>query len=259
MYIETHCHLDYLKQDTTAQLLSMAKEQGIEKCVTIAVTPENFDAVEQLTQEYDQVHGTLGVHPHEAMKVNDTVLNDLKTRIPRNPKIVAVGEIGLDYHYDHAPRHIQRKVFEKQIQLSLDLDLPMVIHTREAEKDTMAILKNFETELKKKVPGVLHSFTSSQELANHAWDLGFYMGFNGIITFKNAHDVRDVLKKCPLDRLIYETDSPFLTPAPNRGKENAPHYLPFVAQKCAEVKEMDQEALDTIVLQNSIDLFNLAL
>ena len=135
----------------------------------------------------------------------------------------------------------------------------MVIHTREAEKDTMAILKNFESELRNKVPGVLHSFTSKQELADYAWDIGFYMGFNGIITFKNAHDVRDVLKKCPPERLIYETDSPFLTPTPNRGRENAPHYLPFIAQKCAEVKGMDQETLDPIVLQNSLHLFNLEL
>lgn len=256
MFIETHCHLDYLKQCSTSELLALAKEQGVEKIVTIAVTPENFDKVEELTHSFEHVYGTLGVHPHDAMKFKEHTLDELRTRIPQNAKILAVGEIGLDYYYEKSPRHIQRDVFEKQIALSIELDRPMVIHTRDAEKDTMSILQNFETELKKKIPGVLHSFTSTQELADFALGLGFYIGFNGIITFKNAEDVRQVLINCPADRIIYETDSPFLTPAPHRGRENAPHYLPFIAKKCAELKEMEPEVLNTIVLQNSLDLFN---
>jgi TatD DNase family protein len=255
MLIETHCHLDYLKQDSTEVLLEKSREQGIEKIITIAVSPENFDAVENLTKSHEMVFGTLGVHPHDAIKCRAEHLDDLRTRIPLNSKILAVGEIGLDYHYDNSPRHIQRDVFEKHLQLAIDLNLPVVIHSRDAEDDTIAILKNFESTLNKDRPGVIHSFTATQELADAALDLGFFLGFNGIITFKKAHDVRDVLANCPIDRILFETDAPFLTPAPNRGKENAPHFLPWIAEKCAEIKELEKDQLSAQVYENSLKLF----
>ena len=169
------------------------------------------------------------------------------------PKMVAVGEIGLDYHYNNSPPEVQRSVFERQLQLACDLDLPVVIHTREADEDTRAILRNFSSKLKRK--GVVHSFTSSIELAEFVLTEGFYIGFNGIITFKKAENVQEVVKITPPERILFETDSPFLTPVPHRGKENAPFYLPFVAAKIAELKCLDLEELKKLVLNNSLDCF----
>jgi len=141
------------------------------------------------------------------------------------PKMVAVGEIGLDYHYNNSPPEIQRSAFERQLQIACDQDLPVVIHTRDADEDTKAILKNFSSKLKRK--GVVHSFTSTLELAEFVLSEGFYIGFNGIITFKKAENVQEVVKITPVERILFETDSPFLTPVPHTGKENAPFYLQF--------------------------------
>lgn len=165
----------------------------------------------------------------------------------------AVGEIGLDYHYNNSPIDVQKKVFEKQLQLACDLDLPVVIHTREADEDTRDILKNFIPHLKRK--GVLHSFTSGRALAEYALSEGFYLGFNGIITFKKAENVQEVVQITPLEQILLETDSPFLTPVPHRGKENAPYYLPFIAQKVAELKGETIEKILPIVYQNSLNCF----
>jgi TatD DNase family protein len=168
-------------------------------------------------------------------------------------KMVAVGEIGLDYHYNNSPADLQRTVFEKQLQIACDQNLPVVIHTREAEEDTKAILKNFSSSLKSK--GVIHSFTSSTELAEFVLSEGFHIGFNGIITFKKAENVQELEKINPTDRILFETDSPFLTPVPHRGKENAPYYLPFVAAKIAELKGINLEDLKQQVLANSLKCF----
>jgi len=167
--------------------------------------------------------------------------------------MVAVGEIGLDYHYNNSPREIQRKVFEKQLQIAADTDLPVIIHTREADEDTKSILKNFSPHLKKK--GVIHSFTSGKELAEWVLNENFYLGFNGIVTFKKAENVQEIVKMSPLERILLETDAPFLTPVPHRGKENAPHYLPFVAQKIADLKGITARELEEQTLQNAYNCF----
>jgi TatD DNase family protein len=162
-------------------------------------------------------------------------------------------EIGLDYHCNHSLPEIQRKQFERQLQIAIQHDLPVVIHTREADNDTKAILKTYAPMLKMK--GVIHSFTSSIELAEFVLDLGFYLGFNGIITFKKAEEVQNVVKITPVERILFETDSPFLTPVPHRGKENVPYYLPFIAKKIAEIKNIDQIELEQVVYQNSLRCF----
>jgi TatD DNase family protein len=166
---------------------------------------------------------------------------------------VAVGEIGLDYHYNNSPRDIQIAVFEKQLQIACDTNLPVVIHTREADEDTRDILKNFSKNLKSK--GVIHSFTSSKELAEFVLAENFYIGFNGIITFKNAINVQDVVKITPIEQILFETDSPFLTPVPHRGKENAPYYLPHIVEKIAELKNISLDILKPQVYQNSFRCF----
>ncbi len=252
--IETHCHLDTLKTHSTDELLQRAKELGVEKIITISVGPENFQNVLDLASKYEMVFGTQGIHPHEAAKIVDEDYKKVESGLS-HPKIIAVGEIGLDYHYNFSPREKQIACFEKQLQMACDQDLPVVIHTRKADEDTKAIIKNFSPRLRQK--GVFHSFTSSIELAELALDLGFYIGFNGIISFKNAQDVRKTLEMTPLDHILLETDAPYLTPMPHRGKENSPLYLPFVAQCVCDVKNIDPDQLCHVVYENSNKLFRL--
>jgi TatD DNase family protein len=252
MFIETHCHLDYLKAEPLEEIRKKIKEAGITKVVTIGVDPLNLDKVQELSKLYPEIYFSQGIHPHDAKEATDIEFNKIKSRCGEI-KMVAVGEIGLDYHYNNSPPDIQKKVFEKQLQIASDQDMPVIIHTRDADEDTKAILKNFSKILKRK--GVVHSFTSGLELAQFVLDEGFYIGFNGIITFKKAENVQEVVKMTPLERILFETDSPFLTPVPHRGKENAPYYLPFVAAKIAELKNADLEKLKTQVLQNSLKCF----
>jgi TatD DNase family protein len=253
MMIETHCHLDYLKAEPLEEIRRKIKEAGITKIITIGVDPENLDKVMELSNAFEEIYFTQGIHPHDAKEATEVEFQKIIARASL-PKMVAVGEIGLDYHYNNSPPEVQRAVFEKQLQLASDLDLPVVIHTRDADEDTRAILKNFSSSLKRK--GVVHSFTSTLELAQFVLDEGFYIGFNGIITFKKSEGVQEVVKMTPAERILFETDSPFLTPVPHRGKENAPFYLPFVAAKIAELKNLDLEKLKIQVLHNSFQCFH---
>ncbi len=250
--IETHCHLDYLKEYTLDELIQRSGEVGIEKIITIAVSPDNLEKVMKLTQEHPMIWGTQGVHPHDAQKFTPDTRSQIIENA-QNERILAIGEIGLDYFYEHSDRKIQLQVFETQLQIASDMSLPVVIHSRDADDDMMAILKNFESSLKKR--GVIHSFTSGPELAQYALDQGFCLGFNGICTFKTAENVRDIIRMTPLKQMILETDAPYLTPVPYRGKENASFYLPFVAEKVAEVKDVPVEELLEVVYANSQALF----
>lgn len=253
MYIETHCHLDYLKELPLEEILLKIKAAGITKVVTIGVDPENLDKVRDLAHKYPEIFYSQGIHPHDAKEATDIEYKKIIER-SSDKKMIAVGEIGLDYHYNNSPPEIQRAAFEKQLQIACDQDLPVIIHTRDADDDTRAILKNFSSKLKRK--GVVHSFTSSKELAEFVLSEGFFIGFNGIITFKKAENVQEVVKITPNDRILFETDSPFLTPVPHRGKENAPYYLPFVAAKVAELKGTDLEKLKVQVYENSLKCFS---
>lgn len=252
MMIETHCHLDYLKAEPLEEIRRKIKEAGITKVVTIGVDPQNLDTVLELSNTFAEIYFTQGIHPHDAKEATEVEFNKIITRSSM-PKMVAVGEIGLDYHYNNSPQETQRAAFERQLQIACDQDLPVVIHTREADEDTRAILRNFSSTLKRK--GVIHSFTATKELAQFVLDEGFHIGFNGIITFKKAENVQEVVKLTPPDRILFETDSPFLTPVPHRGKENAPFYLPFVAAKIAELKGLDLEELKLQVYKNSLQCF----
>ena len=250
--IETHCHLDYLKDRPLRETLEQSASAGIEKIITIAVSPDNLDTVMSLTTEDPRIWGTQGIHPHDAEKFTaDTEATIRKNA--ENERILAIGEIGLDYYYDNADRSVQRHVFETQLRIASEMDLPVVIHSRDADDDTIAILKKFESTLKFK--GVIHSFTSGPELAQYAIDQGFCLGFNGICTFNAAENVRDIIRMTPAEHIILETDAPFLTPIPYRGTENASFYLPFIAEKVAEVKEMEIEAFLAQVYKNSEALF----
>jgi TatD DNase family protein len=256
--IETHFHLDYLKANTKEEIISLAGKYNIEKMITISVSPENVDSVIEIANSYSEIYCTQGLHPHEGKEwnpeVKQKILNNLSDKT-RNKKIVAIGEIGLDFYYSKSPREEQLNAFEEQLQIAVDHDLPVVIHSRDADEDTEAILKNFSKTLKRK--GVIHSFTSGLGLAQFAINEGFCLGFNGIITFKNAENVRDALRITPLDKILLETDAPFLTPDPYRGVENAPMYIPFIAEKIAEVKSVSVDEVLIQAYQNSKQLFKI--
>ena len=250
--IETHCHLDYLNADELAATLEKSAAVGIERIITIAVSPGNLDRVLELTRAADNIWGTQGIHPHEAASYDDLVEARLRAQAT-DKRILAIGEIGLDYHYDHADRSVQREVFARQLQLAADLDMPVVIHTREADDDMRDILREFSPLLRRK--GVLHSFTSGLSLAEYCLAEGFMLGFNGIATFNSADNVRAVIEATPLQQILLETDAPYLTPVPYRGRPNAPFYLPLVAEKIAEVKQLDIETMLQQVYRNSMATF----
>lgn len=225
---------------------------GIERIITIAVSADNLDRVMDLTKLMPCIWGTQGIHPHEAASYNDQVDATIREHAT-NERILAVGEIGLDYFYDHADRAVQRSVFEQQLQTASELNLPVVIHTREADDDTRDILRNYSALLKRK--GVIHSFTSSLTLAEFCLSEGFMLGFNGITTFNSAENVREIVAATPVEQLLLETDAPYLTPVPYRGKPNAPYYLPFVAERVATIKQLDIEFLLQNAYANSLALF----
>lgn len=251
--IETHCHLDYLEEEQDLQdVIAAAQAANIERIITIAVSAENLDTVMGIIERHEQVWGTQGIHPHDANDYND----DVESRIRENAlheKVLAIGEIGLDYYYDHSDRAKQRTAFERQLQIAIDLDMPIVVHTREADEDMQSILQNFVGSMPKR--GVIHSFTSGKSLAEYCLSEGFHLGFNGISTFNSAENVREIVSLTPVEKILFETDSPYLTPVPYRGRKNEPKYLPFIAEHVAQVKDVPLEELLPQVWKNSIELF----
>lgn len=250
--IETHCHLDYLAQEELDATLEKSRNAGVERIITIAVSPDNLSRVMELTRTQPDIWGTQGIHPHEAECYSPEVEAKIRTNAG-NERIVAIGEIGLDYYYEHADRAVQRTVFEQQLQMAVDLDLPVVIHSREADDDTRDILRNYSTTLSRK--GVIHSFTASLALAEFCLAEGFMLGFNGIATFKSADNVREVIAATPVEQILLETDAPYLTPVPYRGKPNAPYYLPLVAEAVAGIKQTAVEELLQHAHRNSLATF----
>ena len=242
--IETHCHLDYLKELSTEEIINKSKDLNIQKIVTISVEPKNLDTAYSLAQTHENVYCTQGVHPHEAKFWDEATALKIQERAKEN-KVVAIGEIGLDFHYNHSPKDKQIEVFEKQLKLAIKYEKPVVIHSRDADEDTINVLKKYSSQLSHK--GVIHSFTSGKELAKFALREGFYLGFNGIITFKSAENVRKILEITPIEKILIETDAPFLTPVPYRGRENAPFYLPFVAERIAQEKGYELESFLSLI------------
>ena len=250
--IETHCHLDYLSRAKLESTMNMSRAVGIERVITIAVSRNNQRVVQDIASQYDDVWCTQGLHPHEAATWDSDFKDELRQCVG-DPKVVAVGEIGLDYYYEHSDPKTQIAAFEGQLDIAIGAHKPVVIHTREAETDTKAVLSNASKKLK--VKGVIHSFTSSLDLAEFCLAEGFYLGFNGIATFKNADNVREVIRNTPINRILLETDAPYLTPVPYRGVPNAPYYLPFIAETIADIKRVATDELLATVHKNSLNCF----
>ena len=259
MLIDSHVHLDDPRYDSDrTEMFARAQDAGVEAFITIGCDLATSRAAVDLADQHPNIYATVGVHPHEVKHIKDSWYQEL-TELAKHPKVVGYGEIGLDFHYDHSPREIQRQRFREQIQLARELELPIVIHTREAQEDTITIL---DEEHASQVGGVFHCFSGDTWLANHALDLGFYISFSGIITFQNASALRDIAQTIPDDRLLIETDAPYLTPIPYRGKRNESAYVKKVAEKIAEIKDgttvSNYERIADLTTANARSLFKIS-
>jgi len=251
-FIDTHCHLDKL-DSTPEEAVKQAKQDGVKTMVTISVDEESFDFVSNAVMQFKDVYGTVGLHPHDASEFSTSMEHSILKLAQGHDKMIAIGETGLDYHYMNSTAENQQFAFGKQLQIAVELNLPVVLHSREAEADTISILK----EIPVPALGVAHSFTSSLKMARTLLDMGWYLGINGIVTFKNAEDIREVVRWIPLDRLLLETDSPFLAPVPFRGKPNKPAHIPLIASFIAELRKIPVEHLAEKTSENAHRLFSI--
>ncbi len=252
--IDTHCHLDMQAYDSDLdQVLEQAAHAGIHKIITIGIDLASSKAAVNLAATYPQIYATIGVHPHEADKVTPTTLHEL-SHLAKAPKVVGYGEIGLDYAKNYAPHEVQRKVFAMQLELAKELNLPVVIHDREAHEETIQLLREIGPFEKR---GVMHCFSGDVSLARQVIDLGFYISIPGIVTFKNAKELQEVAQTTDIQHLILETDGPFLAPVPFRGKRNTPAKIIHTAQMVADLKSMSLNDVATMTTHNATDLFQL--
>jgi TatD DNase family protein len=256
MLVDSHCHLDYhLRNGDIDDVVARAHAAGIGTIVTICTKLSEAEIVRSIAAKYDNVWCTMGVHPHDA---EDEFPNDAKTLIDlsKGEKVVGIGESGLDFFYEHSPRDKQRQSFLLHIEAARETGLPLVVHARDADEEMATILRS-EME-KGAFRGVMHCFSSGPELARAALDIGFYISISGIVTFKKAQDLRDIVAEVPLARLLVETDAPYLTPEPFRGKRNEPVYVQHTAAKVAEIKGISDDALADATTANFFTLFDRA-
>lgn len=256
MFVDSHCHLDRLELDklgmTLPQVLENASKRHIEHMLCVSVSLAEFPTMQALVAPYPEVSISCGEHP---LHQSDSVDADVLAKLAALPEVVAVGETGLDYFYNPDTKLSQQDGFVKHISVARQLSKPLIIHTRDARADTIALMKSHQAE---QASGVLHCFTESYEMAKAALDLGFYISISGIMTFRNATELREVVRKLPLDRLLIETDAPYLAPVPHRGKTNQPAYVTDVAAAMAEVKGISLAELASVTTENFYQLFKLA-
>lgn len=251
-YFDTHAHLSarHFDEDRDALVASLP-ERGVALVVECGTEPEDWEAV-KLLSERDFIYAAYGVHPHSAADLPDDYLLDLSNRL-RDEKCVALGEIGLDYHYDFSPRDVQERVLREQLALAVEMDKPVILHDREAHDDMLAALKPFAGKLR----GVMHCFSGSAEMTKDFVDLGLYLGFGGAITFDKARRPCKAAQAVPLDRLLIETDCPYMTPVPHRGKRNDPGFVTLACDKLAELHGLPSDEMARITLENGKRLFGI--
>ncbi|ADZ70708.1 TatD family hydrolase [Polymorphum gilvum] len=254
MLVDSHCHLDFPDFDGERDaLVARAHEAGIGVMVTICTRVRKFDQVLAVAEAHDSVYCSVGTHPHNADEELDVTVEDL-VRLSAHPKVVAIGEAGLDYFYDKAPRAAQAQGFRTHIAAARATGLPLVIHARSADEDMAAILE--EEMGKGAFPAVLHCFSSGRDLALKGVELGLYVSFSGILTFRNSEDIRAVARELPADRLLVETDAPYLAPQPKRGKRNEPAYTAYTAAVLAETRGVSVEEIAEQTTENFFRLFS---
>ncbi|GAA4706734.1 TatD family hydrolase [Brevibacillus fulvus] len=254
MLIDTHAHLDSPEfAEDRDEVIARALENGVKTIVNIGFNAETIPSTIRLAETYDFIYAVVGWHPVDAKDMKDEHLDWIE-ELTRHPKVVGIGEMGLDYHWDTSPRDVQAEVFRKQIRLARKLQKPIVIHNREAHQDVIQILRE---EKAGDVGGIMHCFSGSWETAKLALDMNFFISFGGPVTFKNAKQPKEVAAKVPLDRLLIETDSPYLTPHPFRGKRNESAYVRYVAEQLAEIHGLSYEELAKITSENARTVYRL--
>lgn len=254
MLIDSHAHLDDKRFDRDREkVIEDLKSNGVEIVIDPGCDILTSVKAVSLAKKYDCIYAAVGIHPHEAEDMDDETIDVLRN-LSENKKVVAIGEIGLDYYYDNSPRDLQKKWFEKQVELAKEVDLPIIVHDRDAHQDTFDIIKKHSGD---NLRGVIHCYSGGIELAKEFVKLGFYISFAGPITFKNAKVSKQVVKELPMDKILIETDSPYLTPHPHRGKRNEPLYVSFVAREIAELKDMDYDDVVEQASKNTRELFNI--
>lgn len=254
--VDSHCHLDFPDfDDDRADVLARAQARGVETFVTISTRVRQFARLQAILDTHENVWASIGTHPHNAAEEPDVTVDDL-VAMAANPKVVAIGEAGLDYHYDSSPRDEQARGFRRHIAAARETGLPLVIHAREADDDIASILE--EEMGQGAFTAILHCFSSGAKLARRGLDLGLYVSFSGIVTFKNAESIREVARFVPLDRMLVETDAPYLAPPPNRGKRNEPAFVADTAARLAEAIDVPLETLAAATTANFYRLFSKA-
>jgi len=253
MLVDSHCHLDF--PDFAPDLdgvMARARDAGVGAMVTICTRLSRFDEIRAIAEARENVWCSVGVHPHEAAEEGVSEPSRL-LELARHPRVVGFGETGLDYYYEHSPREAQRRSFRAHIAAARETGLPLIVHTRDADDDTVAVLA--EEHAKGPFTGLIHCFSSSRELAEKALKIGFYISISGIVTFKKAEALRETVRAVPLERLLVETDAPYLAPVPHRGKRNEPAYVARTAACVAEIKGVSPEALARATTDNFFRLF----
>ncbi|MBM3254593.1 MAG: YchF/TatD family DNA exonuclease [Candidatus Omnitrophica bacterium] len=253
MLIDTHCHLDFEEFDLDREeVIKRARDSGVKYIINIGSSKEGSTRSLKLAEDYENIFATVGVHPHYASTVNEELIDFLKQKISESKKVVAIGEVGLDYFKNESPREEQIRTFQRFIGLSEELNLPLVIHSREAQSDTLSILKEVKS---KKV--VLHCFSQDEEYLKKYLDIGFFISFTCNLTYKNAHTLRSLLKQVPPERLMLETDAPFLPPGNFRGKRNEPAYIKYLCQTVSDIYKLSFEDVARITSLNAINFFDI--
>ncbi|MEZ5360291.1 MAG: TatD family hydrolase [Candidatus Zixiibacteriota bacterium] len=250
--IDTHCHIDFKDFDhDREEVIVNATEFGVDRLINIGADIPSSRRAFKLANEYENIYCTVGVHPHDAKTLTDDFLSEMRT-MTDNKKVVGIGEIGLDYYRDLSPRDIQKKAFIKQLDLAAELDYPIVIHVREAMDDALNIVSDYIGRLR----GVFHCFPGTVQQAEQVIMMGFHVSVNGVMTYKNSK-MANIGRDVPLEWILVETDCPYLTPAPHRGKRNCPAYVRFVCEKLAQLRDMDVAEVDKITTRNAEKLFRL--
>ena len=250
--IDSHCHLDHenLLSDLE-NIIKRSKAVGIEKLLTISTSFDSFTKIKEIVNKDDIIYGTIGIHPHES-NIDIITSDNLVKNLNENPKIIGIGETGLDFYYNNSDKDKQINSFIEHIKASLKANVPLIIHSRDAEEETFEILNQYKD---KNLKILMHCFTGSKEFAKKLLTLNSYFSASGIITFKNSISLQDTFKFLPLDKILIETDSPFLAPVPNRGKKNEPSFIDFTAKKLAEIKNISKSELIKVTTKNFNSLF----
>ena len=252
--VDSHCHLNFPQfKDKLDEIVNRALDKGVSKMLAISTKLNEISNLEDISKTYSEVYNSVGVHPHECKNYKDLCLEDL-LKYTKNPKCIGIGESGLDFYYENSPKELQIELFKIHIEAARKSFLPLIVHTRAADSETIEILQN---EMKRgKFTGLIHCFSTSRELAEKAIDLGFYISLSGIITFNKSNELRNIVKELPLNRLLLETDAPYLAPEPYRGKCNEPSYVVHTAERLANIMNVNIDTVAKKTTENFNKLFN---